>query len=498
MVKLIGWIERQRAFGDILYFAEHILGIRSIWPEWRKVLREFYALKDDGTPKYREMVACVGMRSGKTFIAAIICLYEFYKLINMPNPQEYWELDQATSIYIVNCARSEAQAKFTVFAFMKNFIKNSPYFKSMLSDKTLIQRHNEFEYPDKKIFLRSEHSASGSLAGKTSKIVVLDELDKFEFVKGGETSADEVYGIVSKSTSSFDEDGKVLSISSPISADGLFWKLKEKGEKDPSLGIYVIHKPTWEMADLTLKPHLAENSPYMIAQREKDYDKCMRDFAAQPVGRLVPFFPDTLPIKRCERGVANPIKLTNDGYILDNEFVPQKYMYVIAGDPALRRDAFGLVMGHVEKTMGKEIIVADFTMKFERILPAKEIDAKMVRGFIMTQILDRGFNVKKFVTDIKTYPELFQDIEKRGVEVIQSMVKKETYDYLKERINLGEITWPKNNDLFDELSHLEIISQRKVDHPKYGSKDISDSLANMAFFIKSVQKQMPAWAYIDW
>ncbi|RLI17756.1 hypothetical protein DRO54_11045, partial [Candidatus Bathyarchaeota archaeon] len=357
----------------------------------------------------------------------------------------------------------------------------------------LLQRHNEFEFREKRIFLRSEHSASGSLAGKSAKCVVFDELDKFEFTASGESSAEEVYSVVTKSTGRFGTDGIIVSISSPVSTDGLFWKLVEKGKKNPNLGMLVVHKPTWEMVDLTIKPEYAFDSEYMTAEREKDYDKFMRDYGAQPVGRLVPFFPDIDPIKACERNVRSPVVWENHRPHLADWYKPIKgKQYVIAGDPALRRDAFGLAMGHVEK----DTIVVDFTMKFEKVPPAREINASHVRSFI-EEIIDRGFKVSLFVTDVKTFPELFQSLEKRGVKIEQSFVKKETYDYLKERINLGEIFWPRDPDLFDELIHLEIVSQRKVDHPKFGSKDIADALANMAFYVKDVQRQKPVWRIIS-
>ncbi len=490
--KYPSWYEQTKAVSDILYFAKHILRIRNLYPKWQDILREFYALDSNGLPKYRELVACVGMGSGKTYAGAIIGCYEFYKLIHMPNPQKYWNLDPATPIYIVNCAKSEAQAMATVFAFVKGFMLDSPYFLHKIQTGEIIKRHNEFEFPEKKVFLRSEHSASGSLAGKTSKVVVLDELDKFGFTATGESSPEEVYSITTKAVGRFGDDGKIVSISSPISSDGLFWRLVEKGKKNLAVKTLVIQAPTWEIVDLNLKPDYAYDSPMMTAERNKDLDKFNRDYGAIPVGRLVPFFPDVVPIKICEKKVQNPVRWTREGPKLEEWFLPKGHIHVIAGDPALRRDAFGLAMGHMENN----IIMLDFTVKVEKIPPQLEIDARQVRDFLIS-ILDRGFIVKKFITDIRSYPELFQDLERRGVQIIQSFVKKETYDNLKEKINMHEIFWPENGELFDELRQLEIISQRKVDHPKGGSKDISDAVANVAFYVKDIEKQAPAWAFAD-
>jgi len=449
------------------------------------------------TPYFELNNGILSHNSGKTYVGAIIGLYEFYKLIEMnhPTPQEHWNLDPATPIYIVNCAKSEAQAKATVFAYVRGLIFDSPYFMYLIESDKIAVRHNEFEYTDKRLFLRSEHSASGSLAGKSSKCVIFDELSKMDFTGnvGSETSASEVYSIVSKATGRFGKDGKIVSISSPMSTDDFFWRLMEKAEKrGESLRMMSLHKASWEIVDPKLRPDLMYDSSYMRAEKEKDYDKFMRDYGAQPVGRLAAFFPDIKAIQACETNNPMPIRFTADGPVLEEWFKPKGCTYIIAGDPALKHDAFGLAMGHQEN---KNIMV-DFAIKLEVIPPALEIDARQVKNFIMS-ILDKGFIVTKFITDIKSYPELFQDLQKRGVMVEQSFVKKETYDYLKERISLKEIFWPKNPDLFEELSRLEVISQRRVDHPKYGSKDISDALANVAAFIKEIKQQQPAWKISD-
>lgn len=486
-------IELNRAFSDPVYFAENILNVHDIYPYWKNVLREFYSRDEEGNVKYRELVACVGMGSGKTYTAAIITLFEFFQLIMFDSPQEHYNLSKASPIYIVNCAKSEAQAKSTVFGAAKNFILDSPFFLDLIKRGKIKQRHNEFEHVDKRVFLKSEHSHSGSLAGKNSKCVVFDELAKLDFTASGESAADEVYAIVTKATGRFGVDGKIVSISSPISTNDKFYSLVEKGKKNPNLKMLVIHKPTWDVVDLNVKPEYAFDSDMMIAEREKDYDKFMRDYGAQPMGRVRPFFPDVKPIKDCEENRENPIELDNDGDpTLADWFKPKDYIYVVAGDPALKRDAFGLAMGHLEG----ENIVVDFVTKFQRLGEEKEIDVKKVREFVMS-LLDRGFNILMFVTDIKSYPELFQDLEFRGVEVKQSFVKKETYDYLKERMNLNEILYPKNPDLVDELRHLELMSARKVDHPKYGSKDMADALANVAFFVKDADIEPPKWVFVD-
>jgi hypothetical protein len=55
------------------------------------------------------------------------------------------------------------------------------------------------------------------------------------------------------------------------------------------------------------------------------------------------------------------------------------------------------------------------------------------------------------------------------------------YDTLKELILTGRLDYYEDLFLFDELSRLELIKGKTVDHPPRGSKDLADGVAGAVF-----------------
>ncbi len=65
------------------------------------------------------------------------------------------------------------------------------------------------------------------------------------------------------------------------------------------------------------------------------------------------------------------------------------------------------------------------------------------------------------------------------------MVKKEDHDRVKMRLYYKKIRICPFEPLRQELQSLRIINAKKVDHPKGGSKDIADALANAVWALES-------------
>jgi len=461
-----------KALNDPVYFAEHIL-TEKLWDKQKEILTEFY----NPNKKYRELVICAGMRSSKTYLASIICLFEAFKLLLMKDPAAHYGISKGHKIFIINVATSEQQAKDTVFSQIESKLKNSKWFMDL---KPQI-RHQEIRFPDKNLVIRSEHSNSASLVGKTAKCVVFDELSRFKDTQG-KNSAEAVYESLSRAVQTFGEEGKVISISSPLYQDELLMRLLKLSKKSPYILGY--HLATWE-----LNPNITRES--LEHEFNKNPEAAMRDYGAIPSSALEIYFKQPEKIDEAVDLLLKPIVF--DGVL--SSFVSGKpnYSYYLGGDPALKNDSFGLALVHKEG----DTVICDLSY---RLTPTKEreISALEVKNLILS--ITKQFNVQEAVFDTWHFPETLEEIANQGVKVSQSIVRKVHYDNLKELFYTGKIRIPQNEVLINELKNLELIKGNKVDHPKHGSKDLADALANACYLLRSskvAQPQPPAWHVIS-
>lgn len=475
------------AVDDVMIYTEKILGIDWLFPRQKKTLIEYYEKNEDGSVKYKDMVLCWGMRSGKTTEASIPGTYEAYKLIQMGTPCEHYGLPKGTELFIINVATSSTQSKDTVFAHIKARIEYSWWWKR----QKCIQRHNELVFPvkDGKVIIRSEHSNSASLAGKNVYLCIFDEMARFKQTKGV-NSADMVYDTLSRGTKTFGQDGKRIVISSPILTDDFFYELYMNGKNEPQ--VLVDHGATWEIND-NISFHDLED------EFRRNPETAMRDYGAVPSAAIETYFREFEKVEECMRERPNlkvtfsEVKLEGGGIdmvcdirtVTGEDWVgEQGIIYHSAGDPAVKNDRFGFALGHKMPT-GQSICDMMYCFGQEEMgidadsSKIREIDARKVKALILE--IRKRCMLAVFVTDTWQFPETLQEIRRNGIEVRQNVVGKREYDYFKEKAYLGEVDLPEFPLVLHEMSQLEVIRQTKIDHPKRGSKDSADALVNMFY-----------------
>lgn len=450
-------IMEMKAFDNVEVYIKDILEIDWLYPVQQEILTDFY----DPQHHYNEMVVVAGMRSGKTTCVSIPATYEAFKLITLNTPCAHYGLPKGSEIFIINVATSAPQARDTVFAQIKARIDHSPWWQ----DIDLKERHNEFVIPvqDGKIIIRSEHSNSASLAGHTCKAVILDELARFKET-GGKTSAEMVYTTLSRAVKTFGKEGIKISISSPLYVDDYIMQLYRISEKHSNM--YARKLATWEM-----NPNITFED--LRDEFEKNPETAWRDYGAMPSAALEVYFKDPDHIDLCAQQI---IPWDVDGRLHLSFTGNPNFLYFLAGDPAFKNDSFGLALIHRENGRVK----VDLTHRFAPDVDSeqREVDAKEVKRFILDLYQNRHFNIVVFVTDTWQFPETVQAIRNAGMEVKQNVVDKKEYDYLKELIYTHMIDLPKDPILTGELKSLEITRGVKIGHPRLGSKDVSDAVAN--------------------
>lgn len=455
-----------RAYHNPEVFLEEILEIDWLWEWQKKGFLDFY------NKNYKEMVAVTGMRAGKTTLSSCFAAYELYKLLVLGKPNKYYGMPTGQDIHIINVATSATQALDTVFSQVESRIENSDWFMRQEFKKK--KGEYRFKTNDCDIVVRSEHSNSSSLAGKTAKCVILDELARFTEGTSGASDAEIIYDTLNRTTQTFGDEGKMITISSPMVKDDLLMQLLRTGRNDDD--VLTIHKPTWEA-----NPNITKES--LKREFKRNPEGAQRDFGAEPPASKEPYFKER---ERIERVIDESIPTPEYEYHVP-DLEPIEEPVFLAGDPALKNDAFGIAMAYINTQKNKvdedgtevSYIEVPLAHCFEpRGYENAEIDAGRVVNYITNLI--ETHNVRMFITDIWNYPEALQKIKNRGIPVEQNHVQKAEYDTLKEKIYTEMIRMPQSKAT-EELKKLELKGGKRVDHPKNGSKDVADAVANAVY-----------------
>jgi len=463
-------IDDLRAYDDVMYFVKKHLGIGWLYPKQIEILTDFYK------PGNQNMVLICGMRSGKTTIASIVMCYEAFKMISRGTPNKFYGLPAGTEIFLINVATSDRQAKDTVFASVKARIANSPWFQN----QPVVEHYNEFIFPtrDGRVIIRSEHSNSASLAGKTILAVGFDELSRFKDT-GGNSSASMVYDTLSRSVKTFRKDGRKVIITSPMYVHDYAMELYNQMKGQP--GWYCRKLPTWEM-----NPTISFES--LEEEFIRNPETAWRDWGAVPSAAIEAFFKEPYRLDNC---ISSRLKNQlgedeNTGRVKVNpewRGIPGM-TYMMAGDPAVKNDSFGMALGHLDQE--RDIPIIDMIHEFQpvrkNVEEIKEVDAGEIKAFIL-DIMTRC-ELTTFITDIWNFPETLQDIRERGVEVIQNHVGIEHYTSFKESAYSGKVEYVRNEKFLEEMKSVELIRGMKIDHPKSGSKDVADAVVNLCWHLK--------------
>ena len=431
-----------KAQSDPIWFLEHLCHVK-LFPAQKEILSEFYG------KNYKRMILLCGMRSGKSSLASMIVAYEFFKLYVMREPAKKFGLMKNQPIFISVVATSERQAEDAVFANVRSLIEGCEFFGSDVRVKSLM-----VECRRKNIYVRTLSSWATTAVGRTNKCVVFDELAMFEDTSG-KRGAWEVYTRLSKSTDTFGDEGKVIAISSPKHPNDIIMTLYRRHREDPST--LTLLKPTWEM-----NPNLTREQ--LMEEYKFDMASFWRDYACQPQATNALQFPEG-------------VELVERNRIMD---VDRGRVRVMAIDPAVKNDAFGIAVGYVDVDGG---IVVDGVTRFVREDKAY-ISPTEVREFITDVV--RRLNVAVLITDVWMFPELIEYCENElGLLVVKHIVSKADYDRWRELMLSGKLRVCYDEILKEEAESLIVINSRKVDHPTYGSKDVADCVANVIWYLST-------------
>jgi hypothetical protein len=230
-------ISRKELFMTSMEFIEQYLITPNIklYPRLKEIMSNFYI------GQYRELVAVLGRRSGKDYLATLLLLAETRRLLEIPNPFEYYNIPNQDTIYQLAVCNSAEEAR-SFFTELKLLVTRSEYFRDEITkieqNKIWLPRRNRSGY----ICLMVAHANSSNLLGKRYFTLVFNEIASFPGQSG-----DRIYNALIPSTADFKHDGvhesRTIIVSSPRRKGDLLYNLISTA---PDYRL-ICQLPTWEV-----------------------------------------------------------------------------------------------------------------------------------------------------------------------------------------------------------------------------------------------------------
>jgi len=226
-----------------------------------------------------------GIVSHNSTMTSLITCYEYYKILGIGDPIEYYNLMRGGKIKIINVANG-LNAATEIFDLTKNIIMNCPILQKY--NAKLHKKEIRFRTPweiehtplsDGSIVGHTGGSLSRTIRGGSAILVVLDELAHM-VDNGGVASSEKIYEALTPSVTSFvnrqgKQEGKIISLSSPLGRSGQLYKLYLQGMSEAGKsGILVLQIPTWEMNE-NLDPE------YLMTKYKRNPASFMVEYGAE-------------------------------------------------------------------------------------------------------------------------------------------------------------------------------------------------------------------------
>jgi hypothetical protein len=476
--------------------------------------------EEDGRKHYKkytkgEVILQLGKGSGKDHTSTIGCAYLVYKLLCLKDPANYFGKPPGDAIDIINIAVNSEQAKNVFFKGFKNKISRSPWFSGKYDPKV-----NNIEF-DKAVTVYSGHSEREGHEGLNLILAILDEISGFaqESTTGNENAktGDAIYKAFRASVDSrFPDFGKVVLLSFPRYPGDFISKRyddvvseKEIEQKkhtfvinddlppdDPNNnftieweqdhitsykypGVFAIKRPTWE-ANPT-----RSIDDFKIAFMT-DHSDAMQRFACVPSFVSDAFFKQKDKLERA-MSLHNPV---DNFKRLEAAFQPQEDVrYFLHADLAQKHDKCAIAIAHVDKwvqvrtfndyTQIHPFVIVDAIVWWE---PHKEgaVDLSEVKNWIVNFRRD-GYQIGLVTFDRWQSFDIQQELKSVGIKTNTLSVGKKHYEDLAMLIYEDRVLMPHIDILLEEMSQLRIVSDKKVDHPRKGSKDLSDAVTGAVY-----------------
>lgn len=420
------------------------------------------------------------------------------------------ETDRYEEVY---CATVEGHGNFTLegnivtgnCAFFGPYTANNTQSYARFQTPKDVERYGRYiEDPTAKATLKVTFRScvAKGLRGAGNICVIMDEIA--HFTETGQSGAEEVYNAVVPSTSAYSPkdptdrripvgpvEGRVISISSPLGKQGLFYKLFNIGMQGgkASSNMLCVQAPTWEV-----------NPTVPATEFEKHYLKnptvFFTEYGGEFTDRTRGWLEDSKDLYAC----VNPKRTGTDRGMA-------KRPHFMGVDIALVGDGSAIAIGHVEED---KIVLDKIDMikaGVGRYRDKERLDFDDVADWVLDYT--KKFYITEGIFDQWAGIPFEQALQKRGLSQMKTinMTKQLTSQMFQ---NFKDMMWDERLDLYDkanpdvngheayleELLELQQTVHSKnlitVEAPQADGKhdDMSDALVRMVWIAsQNVGKQ---------
>jgi hypothetical protein len=459
------------------------------------------------------MIGLAGMRSGKSILAALITLNELHVDLLIPNPQKTWGLAPGQRIDYTCIATKVEQAEGTIFSAITNIHENSPWFlrynraliekareKGLSPDHVYAKNLTDLRYYHKNFYIENAGTNSAGLAGKTRKVVVIDEIGRMVDTES-RMGVDAVYTTMDRSLLTLSEFGsKMICISSPWLKDDKIMELYASAAEAKNPRVIYFRHPTWDF-----NPKLPREHPKIVEAFQQNPTTAMRDYGCDPPGVNDPW----IPAERVDACVDPnvPALLTVQDYtssiIMQNirtDMVSKRVLWkdlkttkhlTISCDPGHRKDSFGMVLAYLQlvRTPASGVephMFVGYAMAWEPTQnPRREVNFRNVLDLIRE--FDKHWLLDNVIYDQWQSVPLIQELQANSIRAMRTDLKQDDWDLLaalfyNKQIHLlhPKVGGKGSDRLIWELKNLQIKPNFRVDHSPTTSSDIAVCLARAA------------------
>jgi len=484
----------------------------------RETLHKIYGY-DEGEKIFKqtcsEVILQLGKGSGKDYTSTIACAYMVHLLLCLSDPARYYGKPPGDAIDIINIAINAVQANRVFFKGFNQRIEKSPWFQGKY-----IAKANMVEF-DKSVTVHSGHSEREAWEGYNVLVIILDEISGFELesTTGHDQAktASAIYKMYRASVNSrFPDFGKVILLSFPrFKNDYIQQKYNEaiaeketvlrhhKFKVDPDLPdgtegnefeieweedhiisykmpkMFALKRPTW---DINPTRKIEDFTPDFYT----DPTDALSRFACMPPDATDAFFKNRAVI---EKAFSNPnLGVDSYGRFADSFQPDPEKLYYVHVDLAQKHDHCAVALSHVQGWVTMKIgeqykeaaprVIVD-AVRYWTPTASRSVDFTEVKDYILS-LRARGFNLKLVTFDRWNSHDMMQQLKANGINSELLSVAKKHYEDLSLCLTEERLYGPHIQLLIDELLQLRIMKD-KVDHPRKGSKDLSDAVCGAVY-----------------
>ncbi len=445
-------------------FAQYALGL-DLWPGQKEILDDLFE------NNINHAVWCLGRRSSKSTMAAIAAVYMAFC------QEDYFrkKVRKGENYYVITIANDLKQAKIAL-DFIRQLLVNSPLEKEIVRETAL-----EIALSNHCIFQAIPASARAS-RGKAVAMAVFDEC-AFGLDGDANRGTRALFDAISPSIAQFAPHSKILELSSPWLADGVFYEHFMQAKSGEFKGMACRQIPTW-----AINPGLPYGCDFLENARKKDEEAFRVEFGAEFRRNN-----STLVAPEVIDAAVNKDRTT---------LVPQRDLmgtYVLALDPARGgkgRDDYVACVVHYE---GDRLVVDkfhEFEATFE-IAGKMEVNIAEVEYWITEQ--HRMYDFESIVLDQYNSASTIQSLSQSFPisELTWSVsTKMKAFGKLKELLNSGLIELPSHKKAISQLKNLGVIYRASGQWTVTGGKE--SSIDDYCFCLAAAILQATKEDTIDW